>query len=124
MITSSQIYWVTRLDSFNDALLIIGVIFGIICLIAGIFLAGTWGEPYGDTDLPKAKRWFFRIFWIPILCIIISTFLPTTKEMAAIFILPKIMNSVSQNEELKKLPNNILELANEWIETLKPEKKK
>ncbi|MBP5784489.1 MAG: hypothetical protein J6W16_02760 [Methanobrevibacter sp.] len=43
-------------------------------------------------------------------------FIPTTKEMAAIYIIPKIMN----NENLNNIGNEMLNLANEWIKELHP----
>jgi len=53
----------------------------------------------------------------------LTTFLPTTKQMAAIIIVPKICSAVESNEQLKQLPNNLFTLANEWMEELRPPKK-
>ncbi len=47
--------------------------------------------------------------------------MPNTKEMAIIYVTPKIVNSVMANEQLQKLPNNLLSLANAWIEEFKPD---
>jgi hypothetical protein len=45
-----------------------------------------------------------------------GVFIPTTKQMAVIMVAPKVIN----NEQVQKLPNQVLELANEWLEELKP----
>jgi hypothetical protein len=55
-------------------------------------------------------------FIIASLILIIGTFLPNTKQMAVILVAPKVIN----NEQVQKLPNQVLELANEWLEELKP----
>jgi ABC-type uncharacterized transport system auxiliary subunit len=42
---------------------------------------------------------------------------PTTKEMAVIYVVPKIMN----NENAKKIPDKVFKLADEWLEKMSPE---
>ena len=46
-------------------------------------------------------------------------FIPTTKEMCAIKIIPRVVN----NEKVQELPEKFVELANEWVEELKPKQK-
>jgi hypothetical protein len=38
--------------------------------------------------------------------------------MATIIIVPKIYNSISNNEELKKIPSQVIDLANSWLVNL------
>ncbi len=52
----------------------------------------------------------------------IKVFVPDTKEMAAIVIIPKMYNAISTNKQLTELPNNMLQLANDWIKELSPNK--
>jgi len=46
-------------------------------------------------------------------------FLPTTKQACAIYVIPRIVN----NKEVQELPEKVVDLANEWLEELKPKKK-
>ncbi len=46
------------------------------------------------------------------------TFIPSTKQMAAIMIVPKIVN----NEKVQTIGNKVYDLAVEWMEELKPNK--
>ena len=60
-------------------------------------------------------------YCIPIFLIfnVIYTCLPSTKEMAVIYVLPKIIN----NKQVQEIPKKFLKLADDWIEELSPEKK-
>lgn len=51
---------------------------------------------------------FFNLGWL----------IPTTKEMVAILVVPKIAN----NEKIQQLPDNLLNLVNDWIKELEPKK--
>jgi len=107
-ITESTMYWLTRLD---------GMKFIPIFLAIPLFLAGIkfWTE--GDlpwSNLHKASKYWF----IGALLAGITVFIPTTKEMCAIKAIPMIVN----NKQVQELPNKVVELANEWIDELKPSK--
>jgi len=45
---------------------------------------------------------------------VIQVMLPTTKQMALIYVVPKIVN----NENLQKIPDNVLQLINGYLEEL------
>jgi predicted MFS family arabinose efflux permease len=107
--TSWDLYWITRLDDIKFILIATGVI-GIL---------GTFFFNIIDDRLSCGKPF--------IICIILFFFVgilgiatPTVKQIAAILILPKIIN----NQEIQKLPSNITNLANEWLEELRPKKEK
>jgi len=48
----------------------------------------------------------------------VTTYIPSSKEMAAILIIPKIAN----NTKVSEMPNKLLDLANSWIEELAPKR--
>lgn len=62
----------------------------------------------------KMLCWFVPLFLIFTIAI---GLVPTTKEMAVIYVVPKIMN----NENAKKIPDKIFKLADEWLEKMSPE---
>lgn len=126
--TSWELYWLTRMDAIS---FLFGII-GVVTLSTSIFIAIGWAVHKADSNNDgdrldkggdKLRTIFFKTVWIPILFGLMTALIPTTKEMAAILILPKLTQAVSQNQELQKLPGNLLSLANEWIEHLKPEEK-
>ena len=119
--TSWQLYWLTRMDGIIN----VGIpfmIFGVIGTItAGIVYATA--KANDDKGVEKGSKLALK-FAIPVLIfgIITQVFIPSVKELAAIILVPRLTQAVVANEELKKLPNNLLNLANEWIEELKPGK--
>lgn len=104
-------------------------IVGTLTLIAWLVL---WVVPYGGEesttkDIERLKiqcgnirRPIFKILlctfivWLPLR--LASTLLPTTKEMAIIYVVPKIIN----NEIVSNIPDKLLNLSSEWIEELRP----
>jgi len=55
---------------------------------------------------------------VAILVATVVTFIPTTKQMAAIMIVPRLANS----ERVQNIGNKVYDLAVEWMEELKPTK--
>lgn len=91
MITESTLYWITRLDGINSLLSFISFLFLIIsvfCLL-GIFIHKL------DEDDVMAKFLSNKVYAIPlcILFITLKVLTPTTKEMAMIYVIPKVANS-------------------------------
>jgi len=105
MITESQIYWITRMDYIQTALFVLGGITTGLAVVGFIISAicCMLNVISGDSE---AKR------------MMSACFVPSTKELCAIKVIPKIVN----NEEVQELPNRVVELAGEWLENLKPEK--
>lgn len=117
MITETEMYWLTRLTSLKDGAIGIGagvmILFGTICVIS-FFAWNLEASDYG-------KKWFklsIPIFMLGGLIALSNILIPTTKEMCAIKAVPMIVN----NNQVQELPNKVVELANEWIEELKPNK--
>jgi len=125
MITSAQMYWLTRLDGISciimtcTILLCIaygtGLFFGLVRYLDNFH--------YGpdDKDLKAAKsmlRFIAKYSFVPIAGIVLSCLVPTTREMAAILIIPRIANS----EKVQQAGNKLYDLAVEWMDELKPSK--
>ncbi len=114
IITGADLYWITRLDSFIAAGHIVSIVLGIFALAATIISLISWGEG-GE------KKPFFICFPILVLCALLLVgvcFIPSTKEMCAIKVIPMIAN----DQEVQELPNKVLDLANGWLDELKPQK--
>ena len=115
MITESTIYWLTRWDSIKDACIIIGSITTILATILSIVGCGIATED-------KDRKGFYLLFsWIvPLIFLPGIVFIPTTKEMAAIKVIPVIAN----NEKAQEISGKLLDLTDEWIEEFRPNKNK
>ena len=122
VISPWHVYLITILDRVNGALL---------CLLTLLFALGVflWAcseerPSYfeGERQREEARRkrcekLFPRIFCAAFLCLFGFIATPTTKEMCAIIVIPKIAN----NQELQGLGSDIIELSREWINSLKPQ---
>jgi fumarate reductase subunit C len=116
-ITESEMYWLTRLTSLKAAT--VGVGTGIMIMFGTIGFVGLLAYCLEETE--RGLKWFkfsIPIFMLGGLITLSSIFIPNTKEMCAIKAIPVIVN----NEQVQELPNKVVELANEWIDELKPSK--
>ena len=117
MITESTIYWVTRLDSFKAVAAALGfascAFFAILALVYALVRSDD-GE-----DWNNIKYFFWRLVTCAICGLVLgisSCFIPTTKEICAIKVIPM----VAQNKDMQEIPGKAAELANEWIAELRP----
>lgn len=143
MITSTEMYWLTRLDSVKE-LLSHGLgpvfIFFTIPLAVAIVLAFCLGTFTGnrpcemfdhksDKELEVVHARFRRVSWrctvlscvmltLAVGCSVLETLLPTTREMAAIIMVP----AIASNEKVQTVGNKIYDLAVEWLDELRPKK--
>jgi hypothetical protein len=114
-----QLYFLIKLDALTGFFGAMGtclIVFIIISLIAW----GIMSDCNKDSGAKAKKFVSTHIKWaIPLgfIFIVLATFLPNTKEMAVIYVVPKILN----NAEVQKLPNQLLTLSEEWLEKLRPE---
>ena len=132
IITGCQLYWLTRCDEIK-ALLEPGFGWGLFWFISTVALlistivgAATEGSPENseDYDIFRIATAAKRISK-PV-CIVFSAFIllgatisaliPTTKEMAAIVVIPAVANS----ESVQGLGEGIVNLAKDWMKELSP----
>lgn len=108
MITTTQMYWIVILDNINLMMVVLSVMFTF-----GTFAAfGYAGTTEDHWWLPITS--FIMLFVFMAIC----TFVPSTRQMAAILVVPKIANS----EKIQMAGNKLYDLAVEWMDELKPNK--
>lgn len=105
MITSTGLYWITRLDYLqmaSFAVLVFSLVFILVLVLA---------RSSGDFDIS------FKQVLIPLIPALIgaagAVFIPSTKEMAAILVIPKLVN----NEKAQRIPDKILDLCTQWLDS-------
>jgi hypothetical protein len=118
--TMSQVYWIVKLDAIKDVCGGIGgLLIGLVCIF-WIAYAVVMNTNFDK----KSAKYFFVLAWVSIglspLPFVAKSMVPSTKEMCAIIVVPKVINAASQNDALKKMPNIILETANTWMRELTP----
>ena len=105
MITHWQMYWITRLEGVSLDFIIIAIVIIMVTLFVA-FIAAI------ESKFRKQRGWLSLVVIAGVIILFLGLLTPTTKEMAAIIVIPKIVN----NPEVQKLPTNLLNLSNEWIE--------
>ena len=127
MITTAQMYWLTRLDSICVAAFVVAFVPTIIFFIWAFFKLVDFqtGLEFGLTENEKIEalqRVKFSIIWF-VFCMVLwlpLCFIPSSREMAAIIVVPKIANS----EKVQQAGNKLYDLAVEWMDALKPQQGK
>lgn len=119
------IYWFTRLDTLQMIGFLVGILSGIGLLIAGIlYQMMSNGDDY-DKDMAKQVKPFRNFALILCCCTLpLGIFLPSSKEFAAIYLIPKIVN----NEQVQQIPSKGLDLLNakldQWLDDVRKDKEK
>jgi len=115
--TALDIYLLIILDPITCISQILAIISGVLMLGAiAMFITNDLDEEAKEIGKVGIKL-STPIF---ILTFLIGVFLPNTKQMAAIIMIPKMYNAITENKQLNELPNNVVQLANDWINELKP----
>lgn len=102
-------YLVLRLDHFYTATLVTAIITAVVFAVTTIALAV---NQKNKEDLGLTKPWFRAAGIVFCVFMVLSAIIPDTKQAAVIYCLPKIVN----NEQVQKIPDNLLRLANSWID--------
>ena len=106
MITTAQMYWIVILDNITITTAILSILFTAGTIVAFIFAACEDDHWW----LPSMSLTMMLVF------VAVATFVPSTKQMAAILVVPKMAN----NEKLQTVGNKLYELAVEWMDELRP----
>ena len=122
MITSWDIYWITRLDFISDCLIAPAIIFGIVFAVLFIItLIWRFDKPEKEEEQRVAKKAFIytlAALFVFMACLSAYGLVPNTKNMIAIYAIPKTAN----NEQVQQIPPNFAKLVNkklqEWMQDI------
>jgi hypothetical protein len=91
MITESSIYWILKLDDIRTLFGVATSIFGVVTFISAV----VWALNSCDniSFSVSAKRFCIKAFSACAVCAAAIAFIPSTKQMAMIKVLPAIANS-------------------------------
>ena len=129
--TESMIYWITRLDGIHSFFLGLQVIsmiltaFGIAISLTTACLKAS-AELDESSDDVRIYDYVFKLalkvlipaFCIAMTCSLTRTFMPTTKEMIAIKVIPQIAN-VNNAEKIKDISDDMLDITTGWLKDMR-----
>ena len=134
-ITPSMIYWLTRLDEFS---FLFGIVFVCIVIVALVNVIGGFvAMDSASTDqLYNHPKWLeedkhnikvrfgraVKLALVALLVGVVNSFIPSTKQAAAIVVIPKIANS-EVVAEMGDTAKELVCLAKSWLIELKPQPK-
>jgi hypothetical protein len=102
------LYFILRLDVLSKASTVLVIVTGIVFAITLLVIAIS----YNDEEAKNAtKPWAISFGIASIVVLLLTVMIPSTKQAAVIYCLPKIVN----NEQVQKIPDNLLKLTNSWI---------
>ena len=134
-----EIYMLIKLDAIKDMVGLFFMPVYIVFILSVVCWLGSWvsysiwsqGDDYSypskeEKESMLKKYVIFRskvlrillvsfVLWFPSL--LVTYLLPSTKEMAIIYVVPKLMS----NDSLMSLPGKLVDLSSEWIEEFRPE---
>lgn len=112
ILTPAMVYWVgivDKIDRLFDSLSTLSIIFGVAMVIYCLITLSD-----GDNDnkfLPKAKKYATILLSVGSLALMLQTFIPSSKTLAAMYVLPPIVN----NESVQALPSEVLDFVRGYI---------
>ena len=112
MITPMQMYWLLKLDDIG--------VFCMFALFVSLALMCIAAMAYCDTDQNEKRKKGVRIlFCLAVIGVVffgsVRTLLPTTKQMAAIYVVPAITN----NEKIQQIGGKTLDITNQLLDLTK-----
>ena len=119
--TTSEVYWLTRLDGINTLLLLL--CFGSLIIA---FLLSLVSYLHADTSLmgeeeESAKNFAKRALKLGLLTALLtgsaSVFVPTTKELIAIY----GISYLTQNKDAREIPAEALKVLNQKLKEMESE---
>lgn len=118
-------YWIVMLDNISSA---VGIAGTLLLIASGIFTFVSlmmFSDGRQIEQWPKAiGRWLLIPAFIGVSFCFGCWFIPGTKQMATIIVVPKLVNAIEGNKKLMGLPDKIVSLADDWLDTLKPKEEK
>lgn len=111
MITPMQMYWLLKLDDIINislAIFVLTFVGFVICLIGDIIYKG---EKYFECEYNKFKTGRNILFWFVLFFGSIIMFVPSTKQMEAIYVVPAIVN----NERVQNIGNKTLDVSEDLL---------
>ena len=127
MISPWMLYWITRLDAIGGLACALTVTTAVVVGIISFLLIVNSGMSERDKFEESQRVLFGRILkWLTpalVASVLTLVFVPSTKEMAVITVVPAIANSEKVQKEATELYDLAKDYLKKTLNTDKPEKK-
>lgn len=122
-----QVYLFTRIDSVKCLLVGISIVSIVTFLAYLLFLIDTQDGSDEEIISPRVKKYWSMVGPVAVLSLLLQIALPSQKDIAAIYLLPKLANS-NFAKEAQKIPTDAAKLLRlkleSWITDIEPDKEK
>lgn len=120
-ITPATMYWLTRLNGITTLFAVITFIgvFALLFLIVGYYatMAGTSTNDENDhKTISGVLKWFVPIWVVALLGLL---FVPNTKQMAMIYVVPALTESQVIKQDIPELYDLSVNALKDWLKQTK-----
>jgi heme/copper-type cytochrome/quinol oxidase subunit 2 len=119
-----HVYLFTRLDGFSTFFTVVMVVMTIVIAMVAVFYIPLMSN-FGDYHCPTIKKTTKTALIVWLIAIFMSLAIPTQKEMAAIYLLPRLAKS-DFTKEASQIPTDAAKLMRlkleSWIADMEPTK--
>lgn len=115
ILTPAMVYWVSMADQIRDFLWSFPAFVFLVCCLWGLAKSNVG---YDEKVIwnKKEKTLLVTLLIAVITCLIIRVFMPSSKTLAAMYVLPPIVN----NESVQALPSEVLDFVRSYIKQYTP----
>lgn len=128
MSNTMMLYLFTRLDNIIVFCVTLVSISSIAILVLGIAYALIRTSSFMNKDdekqLSQFKKWIIRLIVFTMFFSVLIIFIPSTKEVAFIYLGGKLADYGSNSEDLKQIPDKAIKMLNNKMEQYLEEQKK
>ena len=107
MITPMQMYWLLKLDDIITLFSIAAALTAVISIIVAVFFTLSWMDNRSEDVFPVLA--VSLVFTAVFACA--WAFIPSTKQMAAIYVVPALVN----NERVQNIGNKTLDVSEDLL---------
>ncbi len=128
MSNTMMLYLFTRLDNIIVFCVTLVSISSIAILVLGMAYGAVRTSSFMDKDdekqLSQFKKWIIRLIVFTMFFSVLIISIPSTKEVAFIYLGGKLADYGSNSEDLKQIPDNAIKMLNNKMEQYLEEQKK
>jgi len=113
-----ELYCLLMLDGIKCTLMGINILGGIFLVVGGIICI-SW-KMDGKSFTPTLSRVLIKVCAVIGICLAVTTFLPTTKQAAVIWLVPAVVNNQAVQETTDEAASVLRGLVKDWAAEFKP----
>ena len=107
-----SLYWISVLGNLGILFTILAVFIFFSAIILVIFYFST----EDDEDYQILRKYFPRCLVIGLICLIISIFLPSKKDLYIIYGVGSTIDYIKENPDAQKLPDKTIQVLNKMAD--------